>query len=58
MTDNMFVDKFRVDVFLDTNSFSITRHYEVVSKAIDNMGIDDLYALEFIIKEIKRKFDL
>lgn len=58
MFDKLNVDKFRVSMYLDSLSFDIIKDGEGPHhQPIYSMDIDDLYVLEFIVSELKRKFN-
>ncbi len=61
MHDIIEVNRFYIDTYGDDiESFSFSISYSVDgfmdSKMLDGLDIDDLYSLEFIVSELKRKF--
>ncbi len=54
----MIVGRLEMKCFSSSTTAFIVKHYnDTVKKQID-LDEDDIYHLEFIIKEIKRKLDL
>jgi len=54
----MRVGSLDVDIFDDSKVALITKRYNAAESSEIRLNEDDIYALEFIIKEIKRALEL
>ena len=54
----MIIGRIEISIYKDSNSVAITKHYNDAVKTTININEDDIYALEFAVKEIKRKLEL
>ena len=53
------IGKFEVTHYSGSKRLSITKHYnDAVHKTIDMLSEEEIYQLEFIISDAKRKLDL
>ena len=54
----MKIGSLEINVFADSSSATIEKHYNAsVSKKID-LDANEIYALEFAVKEIKRQLNM
>ena len=54
----MRIGQLEIEMYQDTKSATLTKHFNDSVRAELSLSENDIYALEFAVKEIKRKLNL